>query len=327
MRYDIPLGGQRYACCPAAVALLYHKWGYRNVRLAPGQKRPAMDYVAGNPAVTEQTEADIMSMFHDEAPFDGGRWNIGWWLSDEQLFIDLDRDHAGGKDGLESLRGYEAERGGLQPTWVVHTPGGLHLPYRDPHRLLEEAGLVTNVTGCHVTGIDYRAPGKGIEIVPGSHIDGRGDYLWDEERNPWEMPCGVVDEGVVEFVRWLGGQVRPTGSAASAGKAVARSADSGTSIVIGDDDIVPVGSRNDALFRTLCSARARGADDDEVERLAHDLNENRLEEPLDASEIAMVVASACRYEQGVDYTAMADRLLRGPVSANSSYAPVIVKRR
>lgn len=63
-------------------------------------------------------------------------------------------------------------------------------------------------------------------------------------------------------------------------------------------ETIPQGTRNDTLFRSACSMRARGSDKKEINECLQQMNRDRCETPLSANELDSIIRSSCKYEKG-----------------------------
>ena len=191
------------------------------------------------------------------------------------LVLDIDRNHAEGVDGEETLKDLERELGPLPPTVEALTPnGGRHLYFRYP--------VGRNIGSCAARpdrpGIDVRGNG-GYVVAPPSMIkcaDGqKRAYEWEVSSYPHETPLAELPEA---WILWLAPRDKH--------------------FVLPDPDTVTKGTRHDTLLRYACSLRAKGSDEGSIAKAVKEYN-GRLKEPLGEKEIAGIIDHAAKHEVSV----------------------------
>ncbi|MBQ7491479.1 MAG: AAA family ATPase [Clostridia bacterium] len=63
-------------------------------------------------------------------------------------------------------------------------------------------------------------------------------------------------------------------------------------------EVIPTGERNNVLFRYGSQLRARGFDREEITVLLNHQNELRCDNPVEQSELDLIISQVCRYEKG-----------------------------
>ena len=149
-------------------ALHYAALGFAVFPLAAGSKKP----LKGSNGLREATtDAEKIRTWWKKNP----RYNVGiatGEASGDVAVLDLDRGHAEGVDGVESLRGWEKDHGvkiyARGSTAAATTPGGgVHLYFRRPG--------TRNAAGI-LPGVDVRGAGGYVVAPPSSVADKR--YAW-----------------------------------------------------------------------------------------------------------------------------------------------------
>ncbi len=200
------------------------------------------------------------------------------------VVIDLDVDDMAGKDGLATLRAWEAVNGELPETASVVTgSGGLHLYY-----LCEEP------VGCSVDadlGVDVRGDGGYVVAPPSIHPNGR-PYEFEEYLE--DVPIARADERVMRFIRHVQGDAR------------------GRAARFRLPDSIGSGRRNDTLYRLACSMVSRGDDDDVIAAYVGAVNNDRCKPPLRPDEVERIVASALSHDKGHSAEVRAQEAARRP---------------
>lgn len=239
--------------------------------LHPKSKRPLTAHGFKDASVDPQ----VIEHWWDETP----AANIGiatGAASGGLVVIDVDVDAENGKNGMESLASWEAQRGSLPFTLSATTGrGGKHLYFRSPMQL----GNTTNQLQC----IDIRGEGGYVVAPPSIHENGCA-YSWDEAFDA--ALIAEVDENTYEFINFIYSKESRTQSGGNYGYTMPTS--------------VEKGARNTELIRYLGSARQKGADDATMASLAVAFNESRMIEPLGQQELARTVASSLTFNQGLD---------------------------
>lgn len=193
--------------------------------------------------------------------------NIGLLTGRESGLAVVDVDVKNGKRGDLSWKSL----GELPPTLMAATPtGGFHAYYNCP-----KEGL-----GCRVDmleGIDLRADG-GYVVAPGSLIDGK-PYRWlDPSAEIIDLPWSVAE--------MIGNNKKNKKK---------------NSFKL--DGTITEGSRNEKLYKQLCSLRAQGWEDNAIYGAAKSLNETQCNPPLSDKEAQTCATQACKHKKGSGETA------------------------
>ena len=188
------------------------------------------------------------------------------------VVIDVDRGHADGVDGEETLKDLEEKLGPLPHTVEVLTPnGGRHLYFRYP----SDRQIASRAARADFPGVDIRADG-GYVAAPPSRIriaDGSWRaYEWEVSSYPHETPLKDLPE------KWLDWAAPAPGR-----------------FTLPDPDLVAKGTRHDTLFRYGCSLRAKGSEEEKIREALTGYNA-RLKEPLGDSEVAAIARDAAKYD-------------------------------
>ncbi|MBQ9662147.1 MAG: bifunctional DNA primase/polymerase [Oscillospiraceae bacterium] len=196
--------------------------------------------------------------------------NIGMWTKG---FVVLDIDHhTEDADGADSLRELEQEYGELPETWIVLTPtGGAHYYFRCDDPALTVGTAIA-------PGIDFRAAGGYVLLPPSIHPNG-GQYEWDAGHMPHETPLADLPEWLHQLIlRKM--EKRPFSLATSE-----------------IPERIPVGERNNALFKIACSLRAKNLTVEEILPSMRLIN-RRCDVPLEEPELLTLCKSTERYKRG-----------------------------
>lgn len=181
------------------------------------------------------------------------------------VVLDLDRGHAEGVDGLQSVQRAGAH---LPPTPCVNTPsGGLHVYFRHPGR------PVPNATAL-LPGVDLRGDG-GYVVAPPSTTDA-GQYAAVEQTRK---------ESMADLPDWVARRRTVDASAMPADEWAALWSDPCTQ-----------GQRNSTAARLAGHLAARGIAPQEAQALLCMWAESRCDPPLDDAEIASTVLSVYRVD-------------------------------
>lgn len=171
-------------------------------------------------------------------------------------FFVLDID---GKEGAESLAALECKHSPLPATRSVKTPRGRHLYFRCPDNLTVQNSV--SKIGNH---LDVRGA-NGYAIAPPSlHASGLR-YAWLDETAP-----------IASAPDWLVSLI--------------------TAEDVSSEITIPVGQRNDTLFRKACALLQSGMRLPDVSMAIALLNQTQCSPPLDDSEVGQIISSASRYE-------------------------------
>ena len=181
------------------------------------------------------------------------------------LVVDLD-----GEAGQASLASLMNQRSWTPVTASVKTGKGLHLYFRYPDEPVRTRTAV-------MPGLDVRGEGGYVIAPPSRHASG-SVYVWHRE----DEPLGTAPEWLVDLINGR--------SAASTQSVQTARAE--------DTEIIPVGARNDTLFKRASSMRENGLDVDEIVEELTVMNENACEEPLPQDEVREIAESAAKYPKG-----------------------------
>lgn len=204
------------------------------------------------------------------------RWpeaNIGIPTGERSGLWALDRDAY--KPGAMSREALEREHGPIPQTTTVGTGrGGFQYLFRYP------AGSgIRNSAGELGPGLDVRGEG-GYIVAPPSRTEGPYEWL---DRSPLADPPERLLEaarGPYKASESANRENRPTVSA------------------VLDGEPIPEGQRNNELTRIGGSLRARGLELEGLEAELLAVNAARCSPPLEASEVAGIARSVCRYPAG-----------------------------
>lgn len=234
--------------------------------LVPRRKEPLISAENGGHGYKDATsDKQTVKGWWTQAP----RANIGLWTNGI-IVLDIDR-HNPAEDGFESLRELEKEHGELPETWIALTPtGGEHFYFScDDPRLTVGAKIRP--------GVDWRGCGGYVLLPPSIHPNGK-PYEWDAGHQPNETPLAPLPEWLHEML--LASKVD----------------DSKT-----DAELPPTlgeGQRNELLFKTACSLRAKGLTERELFAAIEAVNRERCVPPLSEREVKTICGSAAKYERG-----------------------------
>jgi hypothetical protein len=194
------------------------------------------------------------------------------------LVLDIDPRH-GGDDSLDALID---QHGPLPDTVEVTTGGsGRHIYFRHP-----DGHHVENSNGSLGQGLDVRSEGGYVVAPPSIHQSG-GRYEWELSSHPDETPRAAPPH-------WLITSVRP-GAKASA----ATSNENATPDRLNPAAIlqgVPVGERNDTVFRYMSRLRGKGLAREEAVALGRIIVAAcKQDAPFTEAEMMGCLESAWRY--------------------------------
>ena len=177
-------------------------------------------------------------------------------------FVIFDFDVKEGLDGRDALIGWD-----LPDTLCQTTPsGGYHMFYRTDEEIRPSvnAAMAVDVRGWHSYVVCDPTPG----------------YTFEDE-----CEIAEADERVMAFLE----HVRPSRSRDKGTRGLGRKK---------SPDMIPMGERNDTLFREGRSLRSKGFDDDMVAAALIGLNKVRCEKPLPEEEVEKIAESVCSVEPG-----------------------------
>ena len=186
------------------------------------------------------------------------------------IVIDEDLDEDKGLNGYREVSAWEDVHGALPDTVRVITGrGGAHLYFKyDGSDIKNRAGLLD--------GVDVRGEGGYVVAPPSMHPNGT-EYQWEE--SPDEIDLAEVDERVLELL----GANSTTQTEQAEFKL---------------PDVIPLGERNDTLFRLACSMQAQGLPDTAILAALKQTNETACAEPVGGDELEIICSSALKYQKG-----------------------------
>lgn len=208
-----------------------------------------------------------------------------WWSADPEANIGIatgaesgcfviDVDEKSG--GYDSLAEACAKYGDINDTWYAETGGGgLHFYFKHP------GGVVKNKVGA-LKGIDIRGDGGYVVAPPSNHKSGRS-YKWATEPGinellplpaPWEQALrelGVFGDPAPQPGEY---RVEPV------------------------PEQIMQGTRDEIIFKTASSLRAKGLGFDEILASIRVTNLQRCKPPLTEEEVIAKVTQACKYPPG-----------------------------
>lgn len=206
-----------------------------------------------------------------KAWFTNSSYNIAVRTGKASGFIVLDID---GPEGEKSLNELQVLYGALPPTVQQTTGGG------GRHLLFEYPGPGIKNKVNIAPGIDIRADGGYIIISPSRHYSGNL-YQWEPGHMPGEIPFAKLPPWWLGF---LSGE-NEKGTATPQTFQI----DGGT---------IPEGSRNQTLFKTACSLRAKGLTESAIFSALCEVNDKQCIPPLDSNELRTIFDSAMKYKPG-----------------------------
>lgn len=212
-----------------------------------------------------------------------------WWDEDSThniaiatghgiVVLDVDIDHNAGKYGDETLSHLEEEYGPLPDTWMCLTGGGgVHYYFQcDDPNLTVAAGFLP--------GLDYRGTGGYVIAPPSIHPASGRRYEWEVNHLPEDTPLAPLPD-------WLHDLMEPKHKGKRASITPGKTEGN-------PEEKIPVGTRNDTLFRYGCSLRGKGATTEEIHAALQQKNADLCMSPLSEAEIASIAKSIERYEPG-----------------------------
>lgn len=245
-------------------ALIYADMGFAVFPLIPGRKEPIQEGGFHNAT----TDAEIIKRWWSEKP--SSNIGIATGAKSGGVFVlDIDNHVEQGPDGFDSLRRWEAAEGDLPSTATSITgSGGNQYLYRSDVPIKSRVGVLK--------GIDVRGEGGYIVAPPSIHPNGRR-YTWDIDAHLNDIGITEADDNVIKLATY---RMKDGNSFSLPAKAI------------------NAGSRNDTIFRLVCSLQSKGLSDRALLAVAHIENEERCKPPLPWKEVEEIVHKVMRYEKG-----------------------------
>lgn len=209
----------------------------------------------------------------------------------------LDLDVGDEKDGMATLREWQAVHGELPETAEAITGGGgRHLLYRT-----DRTNIHPSVN--HALGVDVRCDGSYIVAPPSIHPSGA---LYEWWASPTDVGISTADGSVYDLLDHIqrnGGQDE-----------MAAPRDGRFTL----PETIGKGARDDTLFKYAASLRSLGRSDEEISNAVAGANFTRCKPPLPGADVARIVKSACKYERGNDGGTSSDREIGRPGTSSSA---------
>lgn len=234
--------------------------GFRVFPIPPGKTVPKVRFSIESTTDTEKVKKIWRS--------DNSRKNIGIHTGEGLAVVDLDLQ----ADGINSWRDilYEHNEGYGIETMAVSTPsGGMHLYFETTEDIRNSASKLA-------PGVDIRGF-NGFVVAPGSMREATdkkpaGNYEFMNDLAPARMP------GWLEKLCLTEADNRATGGVSS------------------DEPLedVPLGARNDRLFKEACGLRGKGWSHDAILQAIVARN-NTFTEPLEQSEVELIASQSAKY--------------------------------
>ena len=219
----------------------------------------------------------------------------------------LDFDIGDTKNGLATLKEWEATHGELPETATARTgSGGMHMFFRT-----SRTGLRPSVNAD--LGVDVRTDGSYV-IAPGSIHPCGDQYIWTG--TPEECDIADADDHVYDFLDYVqrNGGTEDTTTKKANGKFKL-------------PETIKKGERDNVLYKYACHLRAIGRSDEEIEMSVAGANASRCKPPMEASDIKRITRQACKHEQGDGVREPDGPLPKVPNAANGGAAPIEIPRR
>lgn|GEM_PF-6423248 len=202
--------------------------------------------------------------------------NVGISVPDGLVVLDVDTKSF----GPATLAAYEIEHSPLPDTLRARTQSdGSHYWFKLPR-----GASIPNAVA-FAPGLDVRAPGKGYVVAAPSNIDGK-PYRWEN----WGTDPAPVPEWLLAAMQ----SKKPTAD---------------KSCPDGEPFRIPEGQRNPTLFEAAAGMRRSSFTETMIRIAISSMNAESCAVPLPDSEVAVIVASACKYEP----TAAPWQVFAGPV--------------
>ena len=176
------------------------------------------------------------------------------------MVLDVDVNHASGKYGDETLSSLEEEYGPLPDTWTCLTGGGgMHYYFRcDDPDLTVAVGFLP--------GLDYRGTGGYVIAPPSIHPASGRRYEWEVNHLPEDIPLAPLPDWLHNLMESKHERKRISANPNKTDKNPTKE--------------IPVGTRNDTLFRYGCSLRGKGATTEEIYAELQQKNADLCKPPL-----------------------------------------------
>ena len=192
----------------------------------------------------------------------------------------LDFDVSDGKNGIETLKAWEATHGELPETAVALTgSGGRHYLYRTDRTNIRPSANVD-------LGVDVRCDGSYIVAPPSVHPNGDAYEWWED---PADTPIATANANVYDFLD----HVQRNGGM-----------DEDRAIVPADRFELPErirkGERDNVLYKFGCSLRHRGESDENILARLFITNFERCDPPMDSNDVKRIARSVCKRGAGHD---------------------------
>ena len=200
-----------------------------------------------------------------------------WWsqkpyniavATGKDSIICLDVDGPDGKDSLDRL---EKQYGPIPETVTVKTGNGFHNYFKAPHTKIPCS------TGTIAKGIDVRGDGGHAILPPSDHYKG-GSYAFSDGLNPENTEYALMPDWLIQLA------IKEKESKA---KETAKS-----------EQVIPLGKRNDTLFKRGCGLRGKGSSSKDILKNLLKINTERCKPSLDESEVKRICSSVCQYKKG-----------------------------
>lgn len=186
------------------------------------------------------------------------------------IVIDEDIDETKDINGYHEVRLWEKDHTQLPDTVQVLTGrGGCHLYYHYAgNDIKNRAGIIE--------GVDIRGEGGYVIAPPSKHPNGNS-YVW--EASPDEIQLAEVDETVLDFLFNQPNDYQETEPFSL-------------------PEVIPMGSRNDTLFKMACSLQSKGFPDSAINAAMRAVNNERCAEPVGDDELDRIITSSLKYQKG-----------------------------
>jgi hypothetical protein len=272
-------------------ALGYAERGWRVLPIRTGSKVPATEHGVHDASSETERIRDWFGGFGSAPDLGLG---IACGSASGLVILDVDPRNGGDASFAELMHG----RPPLVAPVVETGGGGRHFYFS-----MTPGVAVKTHKGC-LPGLDLLGDGAYAIAPPSRHPSG-GTYRW-------ATACGLGDVAPPSLPQWLLDTIFKKSRAAADGNARARKEPYRL------PDTLPVGSRREAMFKFLCSMRAKGSEKAELLAAVRALNENgRVEERLPDDEIVKLAADVFeRYAPDPRAKARAEQEARAYIEVN-----------